>query len=61
MYNKDHSKRTGIYSHMMTDNYFVCDVTFTTKFFISYIPFRDIAGFFANTFKVENSETIING
>ena len=29
----------------MTDGHFVCHVMFTTKFFMSYIPFRGVAGF----------------
>ena len=42
---KDHSKKIGLYSHVTTDDHFVCHVSFTTKFFMSYIPFRGVAGF----------------
>ena len=34
---------------MTTDDHFVCDVTFTTKLFTLYIPFRHVAGFPAHT------------
>ena len=29
---------------MMTYDHFACHVTFTTKFFMSYIPFRGVVG-----------------
>ena len=45
---------------MMADDHFVCHVTFTTKFFMSYIPSKGVAGF-PHTSKMENFETIING